>query len=96
MVSAPVIPDVSVGGIPLLDANGEPYVVDSLLGRPEDGKFCDPTYAYADAFIWGPTRNRGALRPRNSPGECGHCFSGLISEAWKVRPPSMDARFGSL
>ena len=24
MVSAPVIPDVSVGGIPLLDANGEP------------------------------------------------------------------------
>ncbi len=56
MVAAPIIPDVSVGTIPLLDENGEPYVVDTLLGRPEDGKYCDPTYAYADAFIWGPTQ----------------------------------------
>ena len=56
MVAAPIIPDVSVGTIPLLGENGEPYVVDTLLGRPEDGKYCDPTYAYADAFIWGPTQ----------------------------------------
>ena len=76
MVSAPVIPDVSVGGIPLLDANGEPYIVDSL-SRPEDGKFADPTYAYADAFIWGATQSVDALRPRNSSGECRHCFSVL-------------------
>ena len=34
----------------------ESLLVDFLLGRPEDGKFCDPTYAYADAFIWGPTQ----------------------------------------
>jgi hypothetical protein len=56
MVAAPIIPDVSVGTVPLLDAEGQPYVVDTLLGRPEDGKFCDPTYIYSDAFIWGPTQ----------------------------------------
>ena len=55
MVVAPIIPDVSVGTIPLLGPEGQPYLADDLLGRPEDGKYCDPTSVYADAFVWGPT-----------------------------------------
>ena len=55
MALAPIIPDVSVGTIPLLGPDGQPYLVDDLLGVPEDGKYCDPSQEYADAFVWGPT-----------------------------------------
>jgi len=38
-----VIPDVSVGTVPLWDAvTGTPTFADDLIGRPEEGKFCDP------------------------------------------------------
>ncbi|MCK6549225.1 hypothetical protein L6R52_25505 [Myxococcota bacterium] len=56
MVVAPIIPDQSVGTVPMRGADGKPLHADSLLGRPEDGKFCDPTEVYADAFVWGPTQ----------------------------------------
>lgn len=55
MVVKPIIPDESIGGIPLRGPDGKPYVADTLLGRPEDGKFCNPTGVYSDAFTWGPT-----------------------------------------
>lgn len=54
MVTQPLIPDVSVGGIPLWRPDGTPTHADDLLGRPEDGKFCDPWEVYLDAFTWGP------------------------------------------
>ena len=63
MVTQPLIPDVSGGGIPLWSADGGPIHVDSLLGVPneraEDGtwdpvKFCDPWYTYSNALTWGP------------------------------------------
>ena len=56
MVVAPIIPDVSVGTIPLLGEDGQPYLADDLLGTPEMGLYCDPTGEYADAFVWGPTQ----------------------------------------
>lgn len=56
MVLEPIVPDVSVAGIPLRAPDGKPLHADSLLGRPEDGKFCDPTGIYLDAFTWGPTQ----------------------------------------
>ncbi|MGC6418962.1 MAG: hypothetical protein ACON3Z_17680 [Bradymonadia bacterium] len=56
MVVAPIIPDVSVGTIPLLGEDGQPYLADNLLGTPEMGLYCDPTGEYADAFVWGPTQ----------------------------------------
>ena len=30
-----------------------PQHADDLIGRPEDGKFCDPT-VYSNALTWGP------------------------------------------
>lgn len=53
IVRAPVIPDESVGGIPLRTPEGTPQHADDLIGRPEDGKFCDPT-VYSNALTWGP------------------------------------------
>ena len=53
IVRAPVIPDVSVGGIPLRNADGTAQHADDLIGRPEDGKFCDPQ-VYSNALTWGP------------------------------------------
>ena len=57
MVVAPIIPDDSVGGIKLLDEEGKPYIADILIGSPDEGKLCDPTGTYADAFVWGPKRS---------------------------------------
>ena len=63
MVSQPLIPDVSAGGMPLWDPNGGPLHADSLLGVPnpraEDGSwdpgtFCDPWGVYSNALTWGP------------------------------------------
>ena len=63
MVTQPLIPDVSSGGIPLWTEDGAPLHVDSLLGVPnprnEDGTwspglFCDPWYTYSNALTWGP------------------------------------------
>lgn len=55
MVTQPIIPDVSIGGVPLWAEDGGPLHADDLVGLPEDGKFCDPTGLYLDAFTWGPT-----------------------------------------
>lgn len=55
MVTQPIIPDVSIGGVPMWAEDGGPLHADDLIGLPEDGKFCDPTGLYADAFTWGPT-----------------------------------------
>lgn len=55
MIVEPIIPDVSVGGVPLWGPGDTPLPADDLLGHPDDGKFCDPTGVYADAFTWGPT-----------------------------------------
>src|SRR3990172_752012 len=41
MVVAPIVPDTSVGMVPLWAADGKPVRADDLLGRPEDDKFCD-------------------------------------------------------
>ncbi|HEY3447781.1 MAG TPA: hypothetical protein VGK67_15605 [Myxococcales bacterium] len=54
MVSKPIIPDVSMGGIPMWSAGGTPTHANDLIGRPEDGKFCDPD-VYSNALTWGPT-----------------------------------------
>ena len=54
MVQEPIIPDKSVGGVPLWGKNGAPVVVDDLLGSPDDGKFCDPSGTYSNAFAYGP------------------------------------------
>ena len=53
IVRAPVIPDVSVGGVPLRNVDGTAQHADDLIGRPEDGKFCDPQ-VYSNALTWGP------------------------------------------
>jgi hypothetical protein len=55
IVDEPIIPDVSLGRIPLWSPDGQPLHADALLGLPSDGKFCDATESYADAFVWGPT-----------------------------------------
>ena len=73
MVVAPIIPDVSVGTIPLLGEDGQPYLADNLLGTPEMGLYCDPAGEYADAFVWGPTQEVIVLRPGDSTGRrCDH------------------------
>lgn len=54
MIEEPIIPDVSVGGVPLRGPTGDPMEADELLGRPEDGKFCDPGGRYANGFTFGP------------------------------------------
>lgn len=54
MAVAPIIPDTSVGTVPLWAQDGTPTFADDLVGRPEDGKFCDPDQEYADAYVWGP------------------------------------------
>ncbi len=56
MVQAPIIPDVAVGLVGLWSNDGGSVRADDLVGRPEDGKFCDPTEIYLDAFTWGPTQ----------------------------------------
>ncbi len=63
MVTQPLIPDTSSGGIPLWAEDGGPLHADSLLGVPapraedgtwDPGKFCDPWGTYSNAFTWGP------------------------------------------
>lgn len=56
LVDEPLVPDVSAGRIPLWSPDGQPLHADALLGRPSDGKFCEPTETYSDAFVWGPTQ----------------------------------------
>ncbi len=56
LVQEPIVPDVSLGGIPMWSPEGEALSADDLLGRIEDGGFCDPTQVFADAFVWGPTQ----------------------------------------
>ncbi|HKU44713.1 MAG TPA: hypothetical protein VJR89_41420 [Polyangiales bacterium] len=54
MVQEPIIPDKSVGGVPLWGKDGNPVVADDLLGSPDEGKFCDPSGTYSNAFAFGP------------------------------------------
>lgn len=54
MVEEPIIPDVSIGGVPLWSMNGEPVSADDLLGSPAEGKFCDPAGDFDDGFVFGP------------------------------------------
>ena len=54
MVVQPIIPDVSIGGVPMWRPDGTPTHADDLIGRPENGKFCDPD-VYSNALAWGPT-----------------------------------------
>ena len=54
MVQEPIIPDKSVGGVPLWGEDGNPIVIDDLLGDPDENKFCDPSGMYANAFTFGP------------------------------------------
>ncbi len=54
MVQAPIIPDVSLGGVPLWSPNGPPTHADDLPGPSGAGKLCDPD-VYSNALAWGPT-----------------------------------------
>ncbi len=54
MVVKPIIPGEGLGGVKVWSPDGPPTHADDLLGRPEDGKFCDPTI-YSNALTWGPT-----------------------------------------
>jgi hypothetical protein len=54
MIKAPIIPDNSIGQIPLWGAEYTPLLADSLLGSPADSKFCDPSGTYSNAFTFGP------------------------------------------
>lgn len=57
MVVKPIVPDVSAGGLPLWSESGGPLYADDVLGLRSDGKFCNPTRTYANAFAWGPTND---------------------------------------
>lgn len=56
MTTAPIIPNVSVGGVPLWSKTGGQVSVDDLVGRPslDPSLFCEPTTIYSDAYAWGP------------------------------------------
>jgi len=54
MITAPIVPDDSIGKIPLWGEDYTPLLADSLLGSPSDSKFCDPSGTYANAFTFGP------------------------------------------
>jgi hypothetical protein len=57
MVVQPIVPDVSAGGLPLWAGTGGALYADDVLGRRGDGKFCNPSGTFADAFTWGPTQD---------------------------------------
>lgn len=63
MTTAPIIPNVSVGGVPLWGKNGGQVSVDDLVGRPslDPSLFCEPTTIYSDAYAWGPASEVLAL-----------------------------------
>ena len=50
MVKAPIIPNESIGGVPMWTPDSRPMHADELL---KDGAWCDPDI-YADGFVWGP------------------------------------------
>lgn len=54
LVTRPMQPDESLGGIPLWAPDGAPMRADDLVGNPEEGKLCEPSAEFADAFTWGP------------------------------------------
>ena len=49
MVREPIIPNDSIGGVPMWNGN-QPMQADRLI---EGGAWCDPV-EYANAFVWGP------------------------------------------
>jgi hypothetical protein len=57
MVVQPIVPDVSAGGLPLWGLTGGTLYADDVLGRRAEGKFCNPSGTFADAFTWGPTQD---------------------------------------
>lgn len=50
MVKKPIIPNESIGGVPMWTPDNRPMHADELLG---EGAWCDPDI-YADGFVWGP------------------------------------------
>jgi hypothetical protein len=70
LVQEPIIPDVSMGGVPMRNPDETPIHADQLVGVPikgDDGRYitgqamleqgggmCDPT-VYSNALTWGPT-----------------------------------------
>jgi hypothetical protein len=50
MVKEPIIPNESIGGVPMWTADNRPMQADELL---KEGRWCDPDI-YADGFVWGP------------------------------------------
>lgn len=55
MVVAPIIPDDQAGLIKMWRDDGGPVKAEDLLGKPADGKFCEPDEIFLDAYTWGPT-----------------------------------------
>ncbi len=49
MVLEPIIPNESIGGVPMWTPDNRPMHADELIG---EGAFCDPA-EYADGFVWG-------------------------------------------
>jgi hypothetical protein len=60
MVVKPIVPDQSLGGLPIRAPDGGPLYADTLRGEYTNGLWCDPT-EYANAFTWGPTNEVIAL-----------------------------------
>lgn len=86
MVTEPIIPDTSVGGIPIRAADGRPLKAEDLIGKISDGKFCDPTTIYLDAYTWGPTDEVIVFFDQDT-----HLVTGLI--AYKQYLGTMDGSF---
>lgn len=86
MVVKPIIPDVSVGGINMWSADGGPVKAEDLLGRPEDGKFCEPDEVYLDAYTWGSLQEVIVFFNQET-----HLVEGLI--AYEQYLGSMDASY---
>ncbi|MFO0728976.1 MAG: hypothetical protein U1E65_34670 [Myxococcota bacterium] len=85
MVVAPIIPDTSVGGVPIRAPDGKPLLADTLIGAGP-GKFCNPTTVYLDAFTWGPTDEVIVLFDQDT-----HIVSDII--AYKQYLGTMDGAF---
>lgn len=52
MVKQPIIPNESIGGVPMWTPDNRPMPADELL---QTGEWCDPDI-YADGFVWGPVQ----------------------------------------
>jgi hypothetical protein len=53
MVTQPILPDVGLAGMTLWSKEGGSVHANDLMGKPAEGKFCDPTGVYSDGLSWG-------------------------------------------